>query len=66
MTFLFLAVFAPGLGVACGLSRATSSRPARRPTIRARWRKGRLLRKQLLGAFVVYGSLGVLLWWSLG
>jgi hypothetical protein len=31
-----------------------------------RWRKGRLLRKQLLAAFGVYGSLAVLLWWSLG
>jgi hypothetical protein len=31
-----------------------------------RWRKGRLLRKQLLGAAIVYGSLlGVGLWWTL-
>ena len=31
-----------------------------------RWRKGRLLRKQLLGAVLVYGSLlGILLWWNL-
>jgi hypothetical protein len=31
-----------------------------------RWRKGRLLRKQLLSAAIVYGSLfGVGLWWTL-
>jgi hypothetical protein len=31
-----------------------------------RWWKGRLLRKQLLGVVVVYGSLlGVGLWWTL-
>ena len=31
-----------------------------------RWRKGRLLRKQLLGAVLVYGSLlGILLRWNL-
>jgi hypothetical protein len=31
-----------------------------------RWRKGRLLRQQLLGAAIVYGSLlGVGFWWTL-
>jgi hypothetical protein len=54
---------------ACSLRLTTTARKHGRHMRKdwgTRWRKGRLLRKQLLSAAIVYGTLlGVGLWWTL-